>query len=205
MLYVLDRALRLLHPFMPFITQEIWSKLPSSHPEYISFAEFPEKREEEIFEREWKDIERLKEIITTVRFLRSDLQIDPGKRLNLYYKADQSRNIVEEFKHHILNLARLESLEYTDERPPDTLVVFSEDVEIYLPVEGSVDVDKLLTTYNRKKEEVEKELKIRENKLSNENFLQKAPPHIVEKERRIKEELEEELERINRVLSILAS
>ncbi len=205
LLYVLDKALRLLHPFMPFITQEIWSKLPSSHPEYISFAEFPVKREEEIFEREWKDIERLKDIITTIRFLRSDLQIDPGKRLTLFYKADQSKDIVERFKHHILNLARLESLEYTDERPTDTLVVFSEDVEIYLPVEGSVDVEKLLTTYSRKKEEVEKELKIRENKLSNENFLKKAPPHIVEKEKRIKEELEEELEKINRVLSILAS
>jgi len=173
---------------MPFITQEIWSKLPSSHPEYISFAEFPVRREEEIFEKDWSEIERLKEIITTIRFLRSDLQIDPGKRINLFYKAEKSGSVVEKFKHHIINLARLENLEYTEDRPENTLAVFSDDVEIYLPVEG-----------------VEKELKIRESKLSNENFLKKAPPHIVEKEKKIKEELEDELERINRVLSILTS
>ncbi len=205
LLYVLDKALRLLHPFMPFITQEIWSKLPSSDKRYISLAEFPLPSDGEIFEEDFKLIERLKEIITTIRSLRADLQIDPGKRIRLLYKAEESKKIIENFKHHIINLGRLEDIEFVSERPEGTLAVFTGDAEIYLPVEGSVDVEKLLESFGRRKTEVERDLERSRRKLENEQFLRKAPPHVVEKERRICRELEEELEKINRVLTILTS
>ena len=205
LLYVLDRALRLLHPFMPFITQEIWSKLPSADKDYISYAEFPQYSPLEDFDEDWRKIEKLKKIVTTIRSLRSDLQIDPAKRILLYYKADASKEVVENFKEHIKNLSKLEDIKYTEGRPSNTLVVFSEDVEIYLPVEGSIDVDRLMETYNRKKQELEKDMERRSRKLKNEEFLRKAPPNIVEKEKKIYDELKEEKERIDRILAILTS
>ncbi len=203
--YVLEKALRILHPFMPFITEEIWHRLPASDGESISLKEFPEKRQEEIFPEDKRKVERLKEIITAVRSLRSDLQIEPSKRLRAYFKAEgeDSRNIVEEFKHHILSLARLDSFEEVEEKPTGTVATFSGDVEIFLSVEGEVDLEKLKISYTKRREKVLSELERVNKKLSNENFLKKAPEEVVEKERRIKRELEEELEKIERILKAI--
>ena len=202
--YVLEKALRILHPFMPFITEEIWQKLPISDGESISLAEFPEKKQEEIFPEEKRRIERLKEIISAIRSLRSDLQIEPSKRLKAYYRTQgESEEIIEVFKTHILNLARLESFEKVQEKPSGTVSTFSGDVDIFLSVEGHVDVEKLRQSYIKKLEKAKKELERVEKKLSNEEFLKKAPDHVVEKEKKIKEELIEEISRIERILKAL--
>ncbi len=203
--YVLEKALRILHPFMPFITEEIWHRLPSADGETISLKEFPEKRQDEMFPEDAGKIERLREIVTAVRSLRSDLQIEPSKRLKAYYRTErrETKTLVEELKHHILNLARLEAFEEVSGKPEGTVSTFSGDLEIFLSVEGEVDIGRLKETYRRRREKVLSELERVNRKLSNENFLKKAPQEVVEKERRIKEELEEELMKIDRVLSIL--
>ncbi len=202
---VLERALRLLHPFMPFITEEIWHKLPNADGESISLMEYPLPKEEEYFEEELKRVERLKEIITTIRSLRSDLQIEPSVKLKAYFKTQKEEEvqIVREFMHHILNLAKLESFEETQERPSGTIATFSGDIELFLSIEGHVDIEKLKQSYLRKKEKLEKELERTLKKLSNEGFLKKAPPEVVEKEKRIKEELEEDIGKIERILNLL--
>ena len=203
--YVLEKALRILHPFMPFITEELWHKLPSSDGESISLKEFPSPKQEEIFPQETKRIERLREIISAVRSLRSDLQIEPSKRLKAYYRAEEgfSKEVIETFKQHVLGLARLESFEEVKERPQNTVATFSGDVEIFLSVEGHVDIHKLRTSYLKKKEKLLSELERVKRKLSNENFLKKAPPEVVEKEKKIKQELEESLAKVERILSLL--
>ncbi len=203
--YVLEKALRVLHPFMPFITEELWHRLPISEGDSISLKEFPEKKEEEIFREESLRVERLREIVSVIRSLRSDLQIEPSRRLKAFHKASskESENIIEEFRGHILNLARLESFEGVSEKPEGTLATYAGDVEIYLMVEGEVDVENLKAHYLRRREKVLKELERVKGKLGNESFLKKAPEEVVEKEKRIKEELEEELGKVERVLKIL--
>ncbi len=205
--YVLEKALRILHPFMPYITEELWQRLPGSDGESISLKDFPQKRQEEVFLEETHRIERLREIVSTVRSLRSDLQIEPSKKLKAFYRAedDFSKEVIEEFKAHILNLAKLESFEEVSQRPPKTVATFSKDTEIYLSVEGHIDVEKLAQSYMKKKEKLLAELERVSKKLSSENFLKKAPPEVVEKEKRIKEELEESLSKVERILGILKS
>ena len=207
LLYVLEKALRILHPFMPFITEELWHKLPNAEGESISLQEYPEKREEEIYEEDKKKIERLKEIISTIRALRSDLQIKPNQFIKAAYKAGEkfSKEVIQEFKNHILNLAKLESFEEVKERPENTVATFSKDTEIYIYTEGQVEVEKLIQTYEKKKEKITKELERVNKKLSNENFLKKAPIEVVEKEKRIKEELENDLRKIEEILKVLKS
>ena len=207
LLYVLEKALRILHPFMPFITEELWHKLPNAEGESISLQEYPEKKEDEIYEEDKKKIERLKEIISTIRSLRSDLQIKPNQYIRASYKAGEefSKKVIGEFKNHILNLAKLESFEEVKERPENTVATFSRDTEIYIYTEGQVDVEKLIETYEKKKEKLTKELERVNKKLSNENFLKKAPIEVVEKERRIKEELENDLRKIEEILKVLKS
>ena len=203
--YVLEKALRILHPFMPYITEELWHKLPSSDGESISLKDFPEKKQEEMFPEDRERVDRLREIIGAVRSLRADLQIEPSRRLRAFYRADGelSKSVIEDFKAHILNLARLEEFSEVSERPENTLATFSRDVEIYLSVEGHVDVDKLTESYERKREKLLTELERVNRKLSNENFVKKAPPEVVEKEKRIKQELEEDLRKVERILGVL--
>ncbi len=203
--YVLEKALRILHPFMPYITEEIWHMLPASEGESISLKDFPEKKQEEIFPEETDKIERLREIITAVRSLRSDLQIEPSKRLRAYFKTEIefSKKVIEEFRTHILNLAKLEEFEEVSERPEGTVATFSKDTEIYLSIEGHVDLEKLIASYEKKREKLLAELERVNKKLSNENFIKKAPPEVVEKEKRIKEELSVDLEKVERILSVL--
>ena len=205
--YVLEKALRILHPFMPYITEELWHKLPSAEGESISLKEFPEKNEEEIFTEDKEKVERLKEIITAIRSLRADLQIKPNQKIKAAYKTESefSKKVIEEFKHHILNLAKLESFEEVSERPKDTVATFSKDTEIYIYTEGQVDVEKLIQSYEKKKEKLLKELERVNKKLSNENFLKKAPLEVVEKEKQIKEELENDLKKVEEILKVLKS
>ena len=205
LLYVLEKALRILHPFMPYITEEIWHKLPNAEGESISLKEFPEKNEEEIYEEEKEKIERLKEIITAIRSLRSALQIKPSAKVKASFKTESgfSKKVIEEFKHHILNLARLESFEEVKERPENTVATFSRDTEIYLYIEGHVNLQELISSYEKKKEKLLKELERVNKKLSNENFLKKAPVEVVEKEKRIKEELENDLKKLEDILKVL--
>ncbi len=205
--YVLEKALRILHPFMPFITEELWHRLPASEGESISLKDFPQKRQDEVFPEETLRIERLREIITAIRSLRSDLQIEPSKRLRAFFRTDApfSRKVIEEFRAHILNLAKLTEFEEVSERPPGTVATFSKDTDIYLSVEGEVDVDKLIESYTKKREKLSAELNRVNRKLSSENFLRKAPPEVIEKEKRIKEELETDLEKVERILKTLRS
>ncbi len=205
--YVLEKALRILHPFMPFITEELWHMLPSADGESISLKDFPVKKQDEIFEEDKRKIERLKEIISAIRSMRADLQIEPSRKIKASYRTEgkYSKKIIEEFKHHILNLAKLTEFEEVKERPEKTVAGFSGDVEIFIYTEGEVDIEKLKEHYTKRKEKVLKELERTNKKLSNENFLKKAPKEIVEKEKRIKEELEDELRKIERILNMLFS
>lgn len=205
--YVLEKALRILHPFMPFITEELWHRLPSADGESISLKEFPEKNEEEVFPEDKEKIERLKEIITAIRSLRADLQIKPSQKIRAAYKTESefSKRVIEEFKHHILNLAKLESFEEVSQRPRETVATFSRDTELYIYTEGQVDLEKLIQSYEKKKEKLLRELERVSKKLSDEGFIRKAPVEVVEKEKQIKEELESDLKKVEEILKVLKS
>ena len=205
--YVLEKALRILHPFMPYITEELWHSLPASDGESISLKDFPQRKQDEIFPEETQRVERLREIVSAIRSLRSDLQIEPSRRLKAFFRTEGelSKSVIEEFRDHILNLAKLQSFEEVKDRPSQTVATFSRDVEIFLSVEGHVDLERLVESYEKRREKLRVELEKVSRKLSNENFLKKAPPEVVEKEKRIKEELETDLEKVERILSVLRS
>ncbi|NPA32542.1 MAG: valine--tRNA ligase [Aquificae bacterium] len=205
--YVLEKALRLLHPFMPYITEEIWHRLPNAEGESISLKEFPLYDEREVYEEEERKVERVRKIISAIRALRSALQVKPSARLRAFYrtKSEESALLIREFMSHILNLGKLSSFEEVGERPKGTVATFSGDVEIFVSVEGEVELDKLISSYEKKREKLLKELERVERKLSNENFVKKAPPEVVEKEKRIKGEIEEELKKIEEILGVLRS
>ncbi|MCS7307081.1 MAG: valine--tRNA ligase [Aquificaceae bacterium] len=205
LLSVFEKTLRLLHPFMPFITEKLWQELPVAHKESISFAEYPQFNEQEFYEEAEESVERIKQVISSIRALRSDLRIEPSKKIKLFYRANESKSLVEEFKPHILNLARLESLEYTPEAPPRCVAGFSGDFEFFLPVEEGIKVNELISSYSKRLQEVEKQLKSNEEKLKNEHFLKRAPEEEVQRVREEWQVLKEEKTKVQTLLETLKS
>ena len=203
LLMVFEKTLRLLHPFMPYITEELWQALPTAHQESISLTQYPQFNPQEVYEEAEKKVERIKEIISSIRSLRSDLRIEPSRRIKLYYRAEESKSLVEEFMPHILSLARLESLEEVAERPPKSVAGFSRDFEFYVLAEENINLEELINSYSRRLSEVEKSMETFEKRLSNENFLKKAPEEEVQRTKEALEELREERERIQRLLGML--
>jgi valyl-tRNA synthetase len=205
LVYVLDKALKLLHPFMPYITEEIWDYLPTKDKKSISLAEFPKYQENlNAFETVRQQIEHVKEIITAIRNFRNMLEIPPKVRLKAFYQGDSLTNaLIEEFKGKILSLAKLETLEQTEVRPQNSLAIPIKGGKIFISIEGVINVAETLAAQRKKKEKLLKELKRVEAKLNNPKFLERAPKAVVEKEKRIYEELKLELERINSVISLL--
>jgi valyl-tRNA synthetase len=205
LVYVLDKALKLLHPFMPYITEEIWDYLPTKDKKSISLAEFPKSQENlKAFETVRQQIEHVKEIITAIRNFRNMLEIPPKVRLKAFYQGDSLTNtLIEEFKGKILSLAKLETLEPTQERPQNSLAIPIKGGRIFISIEGVINVAETLAAQRKKKEKLLKELKRVEAKLNNPKFLERAPKEVVEKERRIYEELKLRLERINSIISLL--
>ncbi len=203
LLNVFEKTLRLLHPFMPFITEELWRDLPTAHKESISLTEYPQPNPAEVHEESEQKLERLKEIITAIRALRSDLRIEPSRKIRLYYRAGESKALVEEFMPHILSLARLESLQEADTEPPNCVAGFSKDFEFFLPVDEGIRVEELINSYSKRLSEVEKSLQSLRQKLSNENFLSKAPEEEVQRARQNLQELEEEKEKVETLLRLL--
>ena len=206
LLYVLDRALKLLHPFMPYITEEIWDYLPTKDLRSISLAEYPQYSETfKGFEETAKEVEFIKEVISDIRNFKNLLDIPVAKRLVAYYNTEDPyiKALLEAFKGQIMNLARLEKFSPADKRPEKTLVLPFKGGEIYVSVEGVINVQEVKGQQLKKREKLLKELKRVEAKLNNPRFLQKAPKAVVEKEKEIYEELKLQLQKVESVLKIL--
>ncbi|MCX8164293.1 MAG: valine--tRNA ligase [Aquificaceae bacterium] len=203
LLGVFEKTLRLLHPFMPFITEKLWQELPTAHGRSISLVQYPHFNEQEVYEEAERRVERLKEIIGAIRSLRSDLRIEPSKKIRLFYKARESLKLVEEFMPHILSLARLESLQEVFVLPERAVAGFSEDFEFFVPLEEGIRLEELISSYSRRLQELEKQLTSLEEKLSNENFLRRAPEEEVDRARIMLEELKREKLKVEELLLAL--
>ena len=199
--YVLDKVLRLLHPFMPFITEEIWDNMPTKDEESLALKEYPTFIPQEVFKEDKERVEELKDFISTARYLRSVIGLKPSQRVKLYYRG--AEKIVEGFEETVKELARLSELIPTQERPKNTVAGFGKSFSLYLEVPQSIDLKALKENYKRRERKVLEELRRVEEKLSNEEFLKKAPKEVVEKNKRIREELRGELEKIRSFLEVL--
>ncbi|MDQ7056399.1 MAG: class I tRNA ligase family protein [Persephonella sp.] len=207
LIYVLDKSMKLLHPVMPFITEEIWQKLPFKDAEYLPVAPYPEPDENLVFEKEKSVIEDLKEMIASIRNVRADFGIEPSRKLNIYIKPfdEEFEKVIQSMEPSIKLLAKIDRLEVSAdlERPQNSVVAVSKRAECYIDIAGTIDVEKEIQRQEKVLKEIEKSISISEKKLSNENFVKKAPPHVVEKERRLYQELKDKAEKVRRIIDSL--
>jgi valyl-tRNA synthetase len=183
---VLEQALRLLHPFMPFITEEIWQRLPHEG-ESLTIAPWPRQRPEMRDARAEEEMDILREVITCLRRLRSEMGVRPDVRLaGIVVPLEEGREaLLGEHSEYIISQARLASLDIAESVEDTTSYArgLAAGVEVFLPLakEGfSEEVDRI----RREIAKLEEESRRFQSKLSNDQFLSKAPAEVVRKERR---------------------
>lgn len=187
LLYVLENILKLLHPFMPYITEEIWQALPNREAALI-VSKWPEYREELVFEKEERATEYIENAIREIRNARSEMNIENSKKSNtlVYTKDPEIKEIFEETKGLLLNLGYSNSVEITDDeerKNSENIAIVLDKAEIQLPLKELVDFEKELKRLQKDKKDAEAELKRAKGKLSNQGFVSKAPAKLIEEEK----------------------
>ena len=201
--HVLDKGLKMLHPFMPFITEEIWQKLQTGE-ETIMLSDFPEEEKEFINIEAEKEFDYLKEIISAIRNIRGEANVSPSKKIEVIFKTadENARNILQNNAKILDKLANVEKYEFNVEIPKLVGFRLVDTTEIYVPLAELIDLDKEIEKLEKSIEKTQVELDKVLKKLSNENFVAKAKPEAVEKERRIKEELENKIAKFKESMNL---
>ena len=192
LIHVLDSALKLLHPFMPFITEEIWQKLPQNE-DSIMVSAFPEYREAQTNEAIEKEMEVIMEVITGIRNIRGEMNLNPGLKLNVLVKTQNSaiQQTLQDHGDYIRELARVEQLETGPniKKPKVSASSVLGEMDLIIPLEGKMDFQEELKRIEKELKKIEKDLIFLDKKLSNPDFVKKAPVDIIEKDEQRKKSL----------------
>lgn len=201
LLYALDKILKLLHPYMPFITEEIYSYLPNTN-EKIMIQKYPVYEEEFDYSYEEKAINKLIDAITSIRSQKTELKVPAKKKSKLYIYAfnDETKQIFSNLTPSLKSLANLSEVEILNEELDleDVATIIKEDYKLYLSLEGLIDYEAELKRLEEERKHVISELKRAEGKLQNEKFTSKAPKHLVDQEIEKKDKYTQMLEEVER-------
>ncbi len=185
LLDVLEKILKMLHPFMPFITEEIYAFLPSTKEDLI-VSSWPQSGVYK-YDEDVEKISILREAIRGIRNAKAEMDIEPFRKSKLYLLTDDARaEVYDELKEHFANLANCTAIERIPDRDAvsdDVISVVVEKAELFLPMKDLVDYDKEAQRLKKDMEKTEAEIERAEKKLANENFVSKAKPEVVQKER----------------------
>ena len=182
--YVLLRIMELLHPFMPFITEEIWQSLPHEGDALI-VAAWPQYRENLAFGEEESHMESVMNAIRSIRNRRAEMNVPPSKKAALYVLTSKPQ-VFTEGEGFILRLAYADSMTLLDAEPENLngmVTCATADAKLYIPMGQLVDVAKELERINKELDKARKNLASLEGKLSNESFVSRAPEAVVAAER----------------------
>ncbi|MDY2557665.1 MAG: valine--tRNA ligase, partial [Candidatus Faecousia sp.] len=184
LVYVLDQLLRLLHPFMPFITEEIWQNLPHEGPALIA-AQWPQYRQELAFSAEESHMESVMEAIRAIRARRTEMNVPPSKKAALYILTSKPQ-VYTEGEGFIQRLAYADTVTLLSAEPENLdgmVTITTADAKLYIPMGQLVDVAKELERIAKELADARKFLASVEGKLANEKFVSRAPEAVVEAER----------------------
>ncbi|MGA9225669.1 MAG: valine--tRNA ligase [Mesobacillus sp.] len=184
--YVLDNTMRLLHPFMPFITEEIWQNLPHQG-ESITTASWPQVDPALTDSDAADDMKLLVEVIRAVRNIRSEVNTPLSKKVDMFLKAkdEKTLNTLEGNRGYIVRFCNPENLQIGLEvdAPEKAMTAVVTGLEIIMPLEGLINIDEEIARLQKEKEKLDKEVERVQKKLANEGFVKKAPEKVIDEER----------------------
>ena len=200
--YVLSTSLKLLHPFMPFITEEIYSKLYHK-PESIMMTEFPKYKEELEFKNEEELAIEIMNIITEIRNIRSKMNVHPSKKTKLIFVTTTAKDEIEKSEAFLERLGFANKIEIqatTENIPENAVAILSKNMEVHIPFEELVDLEEEKKRLEGEKKRLESEVQRGEKMLSNPGFINKAPEAKINEEKEKLANYKELLENVNQKL-----
>jgi len=212
-LSIFENMLKMAHPFMPFVTEELYQLIPVRRNldeggkekikgESISISEFPKVNKELINPQADKEMDTVKNIVTAIRNIRGEMNIPPSKKINVFLKT---KTVADYQVEYIKKLGKVEELKIDKKlvKPKASVSAVITDCEIYIPLEGLIDLDVERQRLQKEITRLEGSLAGIEKKLSNEKFVNGAPADVVEKERTKQRDWQENLGKLKEILENL--
>jgi valyl-tRNA synthetase len=204
LLHVLESSLRLLHPLMPFITEEIWqkvSRLTSTHGDSIMVTDYPEINADLIDVQMETEIDWLKKIIQSIRTIRSEMNIPPSKPISIYFEGAQKNDLtlIEKYKNLLQSLTKTEEVNILQKNTeaPLSATALAGNLTVHIPLEGLIDLEEEKNRIQKEITKMERELGRTKGKLNNEKFISRAPEDVIQKEKARAKEASENIEKLN--------
>ena len=203
---VLGDSLKLLHPIMPFITEEIYTKL-YNNDESIMISSWPQYSEEFNFAKEEKQIEKIKQIIIGIRNIRTNMNVHPARKSTLIFVTENDEEMIINSQEFIKKLGFADKIIVQGNKnniPQNAMSVLSEELEVYLPFDELVDIEEEKKRLQGEKQKLEAEVERASKMLSNPGFVNKAPENKIKEEKEKLEKYKQMLENVEERLSKLA-
>ncbi len=184
--HVLGTTMKLLHPFMPFVTSEIYSNLVRYSDKELMVSSWPEMKEKFLFDKEEQIIEKIKEIIVEIRNVRANKNIHPSKKADLIFVTKDYKEELMQAKDFILKLGFGKTIEIQEEKigiKDDAIQILTEGIELYMPLEGLIDKAEEQKRKEEERKKLEQEVERCEKMLSNPGFINKAPQAKIDEEK----------------------
>jgi len=201
--WTLDQILKLLHPFMPFITEELWGKIAESRENMLIISDWPDLSGDLIDEVASKDIGWVQTLITNLRSVRADMNIPPSKKAPLLMLADKLDSRLETYADVLSPMARVDGVKIASEAPKGALQTVVDGVTYAIPLDGLIDRGAEKARLSKEAEKAQTEIDKIDKKLSNEAFISKAPEKVVTLQKERRAAYEAELEKLNEALSAI--
>ena len=205
--YCLKKMMALLHPIAPFISEEIWQYIKNDTDAPLISSPYPEYNERHLFEQDRMSMNQFISIVTKIRNLRQSVNLPPKKdiQLKLFSDDDLLKNYLEKNSTFLLNLTRANKYDLdtmSSTRPQKSLLASLSNCDIFIPLEGVIDIQDQINRLKKEISKTEKELEGVEKKLANKKFVDKAPPEVVFENQKRKEKHQGELSSLKRNLSL---
>ena len=203
-LKVLLAAVKMLHPFMPFVTEEIWQKLPATKGSIMT-ANFPNASDFIKDEKSLKEMDLLMGVITGIRNIRGEMNIKPSVKVNAVIDLEDKgqADIFERNLNHIGNLATVNNISISsgEPKPEASATALFEQNQVHVILKGLLNFEEEKNRLKKEIKKIENEMSFSEKKLSNKGFLEKAPEEVVKEVREKVETLTSRLSKLNQNLS----
>ena len=195
--HVFGTSLKLLHPFMPFVTSEIYDNLVCYDEKELMVSKWPETSDKSVFEKEEETVEKLKQIIGEIRNIRANMNIHPSKKSELIFVTERYEKEIIEAKEFILKLGFGNEINVQKDKtgiPENAIAILQEGIELYMPLEDLIDMEEEKNRLQNEITKLEAEVQRCEKILSNPGFVNKAPEAKINEE---KEKLNKYKEMLN--------
>ena len=197
--YVFRNSMKLLHPFMPFVTTKIYSNLVKYDDTELMMSSWPKVKEEFTFNEEERFIESIKEIIVEIRNIRAKMNVHPSRKVELVFVTSKFANEIEESKEFIQKLGFGSCVKVQADKAgiaENAVSIIKEGIELYMPLEGLIDLEEEAKRKEDERKKIEFEIARAEKMLSNPGFVNKAPQAKIDEEKAKLEKYKEMLEKL---------